>query len=431
MRIELRNCLQIMPVDSGLALHEAPVFIRDGVICEELVSADRVIDCGGRIVLPGLVNAHHHIYSNLAKGIAVAGPMRGFSGILEKLWWRLDRTLNEEDVILSTAQTLEDCIRSGVTTVFDHHISSSFIDGSLQRMGEVFDAYGLNGVLCFEISGRNGKEIFRQSLDENIRFRSRAKGNLRGVIGLHASFTLSDEQLREIAERIDGAPIHIHVAEAEDDIRVTREISGLGIVERLWKFGLLNRNSLLVHCNLLEESEMREVAHLPVYVVHNIESAMNNALTIGNIHRMIKLGVRLAAGTDGMSSNILKALRTSVLYTKQLNRDPDIGYGEFQSMLLQNWNMKRTYGFPLGLTKGETADLAVFDYVPVTPIHDGNLIGHLLFGVAESTARWVIKDRNVLLDDGRLVSDCCDDRLSKNRRIAQRLHERFITNQIG
>ena len=355
------------------------------------------------------------------------GPCAISPGILEKLWWRLDRTLNEEDVILSTAQTLEDCIRSGVTTVFDHHISSSFIDGSLQRMGEVFDAYGLNGVLCFEISGRNGKEIFRQSLEENIRFRRQAKGNLRGVIGLHASFTLSDDELREIVDRIDGAPIHIHVAEAEDDVRVTREISGLGILERLDKFDLLNPDSLLVHCNLLEESEMKEISGLPVFVVHNIESAMNNALTVGNIHRMIEMGAKVAAGTDGMSSNILRAMRTSVLYTKQLNRDPDVGYEEFQSMLLRNWQMKLSYDFPLGIREGEKADLTVFDYVPVTPIHDGNLIGHLLFGVAESTARWVIKDRDILLDDGRLMSDFCEDRLTKNRVIAERLHERFLT----
>ncbi len=427
MRIELRNCTRIHPGKTGLTLVQGPIYIKDGNIVEQLDTVDRIIDCGGRILLPGLVNAHHHIYSALAKGIPSTGPLNDFQGILDKLWWRLDRTLNEEDIILSTAQTMEDCIRCGVTTVFDHHISSSFIDGSLERMGEVFDAYGLNGVLCFEISGRNGREVFRQSLEENIRFRANAKGNLRGIIGLHASFTLTDEQLDEISSRIDGAPIHIHVAEAADDIRITREISDMGIIERLEKHGLLTPNSLLVHCNLLDESEMRKLAELPLFVVHNIESAMNNALDIGNIHKMIALGMHVAAGTDGMSSNILKALRTSFLYTRQLNRNPDIGYAEFQSMLLESWRMKEAYGFQLGVNPGEKADLAVFDYIPVTPVHEGNLVGHLLFGVAESAARWVIKDRDILLDDGRLVCDFCEDRLEKNRTIAERLHERFTT----
>ncbi len=428
MILELRNGIVIYPDGNRLKMREDSIFIDQGKIVQDLAgkTPDRIIDCGGRIILPGLVNAHHHIYSCLAKGIPVRESLDNFEGVLKKLWWRLDRTLNEEDVILSTALTLEDCIRYGVTTIFDHHISSSFIRDSLKRMGEVFDAYELNGVLCFEISGRNGQEVFLQSLEENLRFYEEARGNLRGMIGMHASFTLSDDQLQEISRQIDNAPIHIHVAEAPYDAIITREKYKRGLIERLDYYGLLNPDSLLIHCNLLSDEELEVLARKPVFAAHNIESAMNNALQAGNIHKMIEKGIRVVSGTDGMSSDILSALRMASFYTKQLNRNPDIGYTEFESMLLQGWNLKTNFGYPLGIQSGEAADIAVMDYIPVTPIDPGNIVGHLLFGACGREARWVLKGHSILLDDGILCNRCEDRSLEKSKRAAQRLHERFV-----
>ena len=215
MNLEIRGAYIVTPQDDGTKVEKKTLFIQDGKIHfnKPFNEPDRIIDATNKIIFPGLTNAHHHIYSTLSKGVPCDVPFKDFMGNLKNLWWTLDHSLNKEDMVLSTAIAMKDAISQGVTTVFDHHISG-YTENALSDMADVFDAYGVSGTLAFEISDRNGEEFFQKSLDENVRFAKAQKGkSVQGMIGLHASFTLSDKSLQKIADASEDFPVHVHVAE--------------------------------------------------------------------------------------------------------------------------------------------------------------------------------------------------------------------------
>lgn len=175
------------------------------------------LDAGGRILMPGFVNAHMHLYSTMSRGIALRDePPVAFNQILERLWWRLDKALDDEAVRLSAWLPLIQAIRKGTTTIIDHHASPRAIAGSLDVMAEIFEKIGLRGVLCYEVSDRDGAQAADTGIGENVRFIERCHKYpsplLRGMFGLHASFTLSEDTLRRCAEaaRSLSAGCHVH-----------------------------------------------------------------------------------------------------------------------------------------------------------------------------------------------------------------------------
>ena len=190
---------------------------------ERFPDATTMDACGG-LVLPGFINLHHHFYSAFARGLTPSSTPRDFGQILETLWWRLDRALTPETVRLSALLGAADCIRWGCTTVFDHHASPSCLRGSLTIIARTLEEAGLSGVLCYEVSDRNGHEEAIAGLVENLRFIDSRNEDprIRGTLGLHASFTITDETLDEAAaRRPDGCGCHIHVAEDPLDFQVS------------------------------------------------------------------------------------------------------------------------------------------------------------------------------------------------------------------
>ena len=190
--------------------------------------AGEVIDARGGLVLPGLVCAHTHFYGAFARGMSLPGePAADFPQILERLWWRLDKLLQPEDITASALVFLCDAIRHGTTTVIDHHASPHAIDGSLDMIADAVLQAGVRACLSYEVSDRDGMALSRAGLAENERFARRVPrgtthrgaGMLAASVGLHASFTLSDESLQSAAglARDLGLGCHVHVAEDISD----------------------------------------------------------------------------------------------------------------------------------------------------------------------------------------------------------------------
>ena len=160
-------------------IEDGCVVIKDNLIedigttqeMKEKYSGYEFIDAGGKVIMPGLINTHMHIYSSFARGMAVPGkPSENFSEILENLWWRLDKKLTLEDTKYSAYATYIDCIKNGVTTVFDHHASPFAIEGSLFTIADVAKDLGLRTCLCYEVSDRDGEDITNQGIKENMDF---------------------------------------------------------------------------------------------------------------------------------------------------------------------------------------------------------------------------------------------------------------------
>jgi putative selenium metabolism protein SsnA len=389
------------------------------------------VDCSGKIVLPGFICSHHHFYSTMARGMGIPGePAKNFVEVLEKLWWKVDRALDEEDIVLSAQLPLIDCIRNGTTTVIDHHASPTYREGSLDLIETAVRQAGLRASLCYEVSDRN---IPGGGIAENERFIKKVgkgDGQIAAMMGLHASFTLSDETLEKCVgiAKDSGVGCHIHVAEDLADEEDSLNKYNTRIVDRLDKLGATGRNSIFVHCVHINDHEMEIVADTGTIVVHNPESNMNNAVGVTPVLPMLKKGILVGLGTDGMGSDMLVQMRCAYLLHRLANRDPRVAFMEAPQMLLQN-NAEianRQFGLTLGqISEGLPADLAIIDYYPPTPIDETNFLGHLIFGLVDAVVDTTVC-RGIILMQGKKILSMDEDKLAAHsRELAPKMWKRL------
>jgi putative selenium metabolism protein SsnA len=393
--------------------------------------AARVLDARGGLILPGLINIHHHFYSALARGLNPGVPMRDFPEILDRLWWRLDRALDQETIRLSALLSAADCVRWGCTTVFDHHASPTCIHGSLDFIAEAVEAAGISAVLCYEVTDRNGHEGALAGIEENLRFleQHRDDPRIRGVFGVHASFTVRDETLAMVGQRRPpDAGCHIHVGEDPVDVRASMEAFGVGPVERLERAGLLDDRALLAHGIHLADSDYRMVVNAGATLIHNPESNANNGVGRLDVARVSRLGCRVGLGTDGMSSAILRALRFAFLFKRGSTVDPTAGFQALPSLLTGNTLVARKFfDEPLlgELAPGAPADVIAVDSPPPTPMANENSFGHLVYGASEAPVRHTVARGNVLLQDFTHTTLNPEQLASTARQLTPALWERF------
>jgi putative selenium metabolism protein SsnA len=395
-----------------------------------------LVDARGGLILPGFVNLHHHFYSALGRGLDPGFAPRGFGEVLEGLWWRLDRSLDAQAVRVSARLTLASCVRWGCTTVFDHHASPSCIAGSLDAIADEVAKAGLSAVLCYEASDRNGHDEAIAGVEENADFcrRRLAHPTIRGVMGLHASFTVADETLAATArQRPAGVGVHLHVAEDPLDIRVSTALYGSGPVERLEAAGLLDDRALLAHGIHLSADDVDRVAAAGAVLIHNPESNANNGVGRLDAVAAHRAGCRLALGTDGMGSSMLAALRFAFLAHRAAHRDPRVGFEVHPGLLAQTSRAAGAFlDQPLlgELTAGAPADIAVVDAPPPTPIGPESLFGHLVYGAAGAAVRHTVARGRLLMRDFELLTVDLEEAAREAREIAPRIWERFRSHPI-
>jgi cytosine/adenosine deaminase-related metal-dependent hydrolase len=233
---------------------------------------------------PGLVCAHHHLYSTLARGMpAPPTTPRSFPEILEQVWWRLDAALDLDLVRWSALLGAVEALEAGTTAIVDHHASPSAIDGSLDVIADACAEVGVRVVCAYEVTDRHGPAGAKAGLAENERF-LRAGG--RGLVGAHACFTLSDATLDAVAglARDLGVGAHVHVGEDTVDA---------GGAERLRPHA--TDDWVLAHC-------VHGDPPLAGTVAHNPRSNMNNGVGYARPARWAAAGNRVALGSDGIGA---------------------------------------------------------------------------------------------------------------------------------
>lgn len=394
-----------------------------------------IIDVDRKIIMPGLINTHHHIYSAFARGLNLNNPpAKSFSDILKNVWWRIDKKLTEEDNQYSAYTTLIECIKDGVTTVFDHHASPFAIKGSLFTLAKVAEDLGIRGSFCYEVSDRDGEAILEQGIKENIDFikyaDSRDDDMVKGMFGMHASFTLSNESLLKCVKAMEGidAGYHVHVAEGIEDLYDSLNRSGKRVVERLNDYGILGEKTFAVHCIHVNDREMDILKETNTTVINNPESNMGNAVGCAPVIRFFEKGLNVGLGTDGYTSDIFESMKVENIIHKANLCNPNVGFIETGAIAFNNNSkiaskyFKKEVGV---LREGAYADLIVVDYNPLTVMNENNCLGHILFGMTGRSVDTTIINGRIVMKDRKILTVDENEILEKSRDISSKLWKRL------
>ncbi len=287
---------------------------------------------------PGLVCAHHHLYSALARGMpAPPHTPASFLDVLEQVWWRLDTALDLEMLEWSAKLGALEALEAGCTAIVDHHESPNAIEGSLSVIADACAEVGVRVVAAYGVTDRHGADGARRGLAENDRY-LRAGG--RGMVGVHAAFTCSDDTLAAAAELAvrHGVGVHVHVAEGPDDA---------GAADRLRD--LATDDWLLVHgVHLADGHGLRGT------IVHNPRSNMNNAVGYA---RPTRFANPVALGTDGIGADMLAEFQLAFVAARaaDVTIGPDTPWG----WLEEGWQ----------LVPEARGDVVTWSYAPMAPWH--------------------------------------------------------------
>ena len=298
------------------------VAIVNGLVAEQAPVGVTVLRCADAEISAGAVCAHTHLYSGLVRyGMPAAEPApQNFLQILQRVWWRLDRALDASALRAAALDYVARALLAGTTALVDHHESPDFIEGSLDVLAEVCEQLGVRALLCYGATERNlGAPEGHRGLAQCRRVA--ASPLIRGLVGLHASFTVSDEIIREagLLARELGTVVHVHVAEDQADVAdaITRGFAGP--LERLQELGALPRGSILAHGVHLSAGQVKRVQDLGCWLVQNPRSNEGNG--VGYAANLTH-SAKVALGTDGWNADMAEE-QAALARLAQAQRDPN------------------------------------------------------------------------------------------------------------
>lgn len=401
-------------IENGGVAMDGAVIVKVGSLKEVRAAYPEAeyIDAKGGVIMPAFINAHEHIYSAFGRGLSIKGyDPHGFLDILDGMWWTIDRHLTLEQTRLSAMATYIDSIKNGVTTVFDHHASFGHITDSLFAIEAAAKETGVRSCLCYEVSDRDGKEKAKASVMENANFIKHALQDdsdmIAGMMGMHASFTISDETMELLAANKPAeAGYHIHVAEGIEDLHHCLNTYGKRIIDRLMDCNILGPKTLTAHCIYINRHEMELLKETDTCVVHNPESNMGNACGCPPTMEIFNMGIVTGLGTDGYTHDMTESYKVANVLHKHHLCNANAAWGEVPQMLFDG-NAKiagRYFKKPLGILKeGAAADVIISDYIPPTPMDGTNCNSHILFGMTGRSVVTTVANGKVLMKGRRLV----------------------------
>lgn len=431
----------VSPGDPDFVLTDGAVLVEGNRIAEVGPAAEltgrhgdaTVVDVQGKVVMPGLVNAHMHLYSTFACGLAGEAAYN-FPQILKKLWWKLDRALVMDDVYYSALIPYHRAICAGTTTIIDHHASPWAVRGSLDVLADAAKKAGVRSCFCYEVSDRDGAESLEAGLEENARFIERTASPdqemLKGLFGLHASMTISEGTLDRAAKAAAalGSAVHVHAAEDISDQEDSLNKYGKRVVRRFYDAGALNEKAILAHCIHVDDEERQLLKDTGTFVAHNPQSNMNNAVGAADVLGMLEMGINVGLGTDGMTADMMEEARIAMLKHRLVKGDPTVAFGEAVDMLVRN-NARYAsalFGVSLGVIEaGAAADVIVVEHYPFTPISVDNWYGHFLFGVQPSRVTHTMVNGQLLMADGKVKNLDLRQIAADARKLSPSTWERF------
>lgn len=308
---------------------EVHVTVEDGEIVEiadGFVSDSDAVDARDEVVIPGLVNAHTHMYALPIRGAPLSISPQSFYEALIDLWWEVDEAFTMEDARLSSLGSCKEMLEGGVTTFCDNYSGPNTLPGALDAVADGVSSTPIRGMITFETTARDTEEEAFEGIEENHRF-IQEDGEYDRVDGhycLHTLFTNTEDVVGECVERSieDDRPIQIHLSEGLVDVHQSLEDYGERPVHALESMGFFDADVVAAHCVHVTDEEIEVLAENDVSIAHNPYSNTNNAVGIANVEKMEEEGITLGIGSDGWDPDMFETMRTAVGIHKLKKNNP-------------------------------------------------------------------------------------------------------------
>jgi len=386
--------------------------------------AAEVIDCGKKVLMPGLINTHTHIPMTLLRGLSddlrLDVWLMGYMMPVEREF------VSPEFVRLGTKIGCAEFIRSGVTTFndmyyFEDHVAEATAEVGLRAVvGQTVMKFSAPDAESYEDS---------LALSENLIKKWQGHPLILPAIAPHAVYTCTPDVLTsvvELAKKYD-VRVHFHVSETKDEVENLRKEHGLPVVPYIRKFGMLETKMIAAHCVYLDEGEIRSLQHAGVGIAHNPTSNLKLASGFAPVSRMMHLGCNVGIGTDGPASNndldMFEEIRLANLIAKASSGDPTVLPArqtlEMATIIgARALHMEEMIG---SLEPGKRADIILIDISPVHNqprfLRDPDGIYAQIIYAAKSTdvtdtmvnGKWLMRNRELLtVDEKQLLVEAAN-----------------------
>ena len=360
----------------------------------------------GKIVMPGFVNAHNHLFQAVLRNLAVDMVLLDW---LRTSIWPMLSSFNSDEMKKAVRLGILEAIRSGTTTLIDNHYGGRFYD----EVADELISSGIRGVLArggYEI---NAKEELLEDRSRIISDTERLIKKYRGkltvaVAPMHPCFASKELLLmaKDLSERYN-VPYHTHTSESKEDQELVKKVHGKTDVELLHELGILGPKYHAVHGVYMSENEIKLMAMSKANLVHNPVSNMYLGSKAAPVPEMLKEGVNIALGTDGPASNnnqdMMTSMKVAALLHKSSKQSPT-AISAWDVLEMATINGARALNGNFGvLDEGKRADIIVLDMRQpnTSPVHDP--VGTVVYCATYNNVDSVIVDGKVLMREKKVL----------------------------
>lgn len=331
-------------------------------------SANETIDCDGKVLMPGLVNAHTHVPMTLLRGLEddlrLDVWLMGYMLPVEREF------VTPEFVRLGTLLACAEQIRSGVTTFndmyfFEDDIAQATADAGMRAVcGQSVMKYPAPDAPSYEVSLAYAREFIKKWKGHPL---------IVPAVAPHAPYSTTPEILRtcaNLAKEFD-VPLHIHISETAFEVQTMREEQGMPVVPYIKKQGILEAKVIAAHCVHIDYGEMKTLKHVNAGISHNPSSNLKLASGFAPVQKMLETGLNVGIGTDGPASNndldMFEEVRLASFVAKASSNDPTVVPAATALLMATRMGAQALHiGHLTGsLEPGKRADLILVDTSPV------------------------------------------------------------------
>lgn len=399
----------VLTMDNTEILKSCDVLVENDVIGaigslnNEHIQNARIIDASGKLLMPGLINGHCHVPMTLLRNYA--DDMNLQTWLFEHIFPVEDR-LQGEDIYYGSLLGIMEMIASGTTCFIDMY-------DYMNDMAKAVEESGIRAQLSRGMINTGDGPDFSDDtrLNETIDFYKRwngaANGRITGAFAPHAIYTCSPSYISAIVEAAQkyGAPIHVHLDETLVEHEDCLKKYGKTPTRHLYDLGIFDQKTVAAHCVWITEEDMRIMAENKVTMTHNPSSNLKLASGIAPVPHALSMGVNVALGTDGASSNnnlnMFEEINLAALIHKGVNQNPLL-INAMESLKMATVNGAIALGTDnLGVIKeGAKADIILIDMNKphLMPVH--NIVSALAYSVQGSDVCLTMVDGEILYENG-------------------------------